>query len=100
MNKSTRSLKNVKDAYDQLSERLWWNRHKMLVRRVEAGKVKHNEGETKFYESAKEHARKMEEKYGAENLHLSPEETLLEYGRLSALEWMLGIDWDDTLAAL
>lgn len=89
---SVRSDDEVSEALDELFDKIWYDRHQMLRHRVL------NEGEEinpEIWKGALAAAKRVEEKYGKENL--GPY-TYFEWGmlngKLSALRWFFGDEWD------
>jgi PIN domain len=103
-----RSLSEIVDAVGELLDKIWYNRHLVLREKVEQGKVKIVEKETfpvkdhskrpvqrDIWEGALRAAERMEQKYGREALGpYSTFEWGMMNGKLSALSWTLGEDWD------
>jgi hypothetical protein len=103
-----RSLSEIVDAVGELLDKIWYNRHLVLREKVEQGKVKIVEKETfpvkdhskrpvqrDIWEGALRAAERMEQKYGREALGpYSTFEWGMMNGKLSALRWTLGEDWD------
>ena len=88
-----RTTDEILEAIGELTDRVWHNRH--LVR-VE----KHLSGEDpmlpEIWQGACRSAKKIEQKYGRKNL--GPYDTFdwgMINGKLSALRWVLGEDWDE-----
>jgi pyrimidine deaminase RibD-like protein len=81
-------LKNYKKCWDMV----WWNRHKSLLARIERG-----EEQGPLPDRAFKAARRIERTYGRKNLVLGDFEFGLLSGRLSALSWVLGSKWDESL---
>ncbi len=95
-------------AIDELVDKIWYDRHQMRRQMIEAGKIKLVEKETfpvrghstrpiqrNIWEGAVKAAAKVEKKYGAENL--GPWDNFewgMLSGKLSALRWVLGDEWD------
>ena len=103
-----RRLKEILDAMDLLFHQVWYNRHMNLRYRVETGKTKIVEKETfpvkdhrkrpiqrDVWEGALKAAARVEKNYGPENLGpWSDFEWGMINGKLSALRWVLGDEWD------
>lgn len=103
-----RRLKEILDAMDVLFHQVWYNRHMNLRYRIEIGKTKIVEKETfpvkdhdkrpiqrDVWEGAQKAARRVEKKYGLQNLGpWSNFEWGMINGKLSALRWVLGDEWD------
>jgi PIN domain len=104
-----RSLSEVLDAIDELVTKVWYNRHLVLREKVMRGKVKivhrAEAARQKFsdkvivrdvWEGALRSAKKVEQRFGRENLGpYSDFDWGMMNGKLSALRWFLGEEWDE-----
>lgn len=87
-----RSIEDVINAIDEFVDKIWFNRHLSLRYRIEIGAETVH---TEIWKGALESAQKVIEKYGDENLGpYSDFEWGMLNGKLSALRWVLGDDWD------
>jgi hypothetical protein len=103
-----RRLKEILDAMDLLFHQVWYTRHMNLRYMVETGRTKIVEKETfpvkdhrkrpiqrDVWEGALKAAARVEKEYGLENLGpWSDFEWGMINGKLSALRWVLGDEWD------
>lgn len=103
-----RRLTEIVDTIDELCTKVWYNRHHVTREKVERGKIKIVEKETfpvkdhlrrpiqrTIWEGALKSAAKVEKKYGLENLGPWDDfEWGMLNGKLSALRWVLGDEWD------
>ena len=103
-----RRLTEIVDAIDELVTKVWYNRHQVSRERVESGKTKIVEKETfpikdhrtrpiqrDIWEGALKAAAKVEKRFGLENLGPWDDfEWGMLNGKLSALRWVLGDEWD------
>jgi hypothetical protein len=100
-----RSLSEIQAAMEELWDKIWYDRHKCYEHQIAIGKVKlvktynqarHNqECVESVWKRALAAAKKKERKYGVGNLGpWSKFEWGMMNGKLSALRWALGDEWD------
>jgi hypothetical protein len=103
-----RRLTEIVNIIGELIDKVWYNRHQVRREMIEDGKIKLVEKETfpikdhasrpiqrDIWEGALKSAAKVEKKYGLENLGPWDDfEWGMINGKLSALRWVLGDEWD------
>jgi hypothetical protein len=103
-----RRLPEILTSIDELTDKVWYNRHQVRREMIEDGKIKLVEKETflvkdherrpiqrDIWEGALKSAAKVEKKYGLDNLGPWDDfEWGMINGKLSALRWVLGEEWD------
>lgn len=103
-----RGFTEIVDIIDELVTKVWYNRHQVRRQLIERGKIKLVERETfpvkdhtrrpiqrDIWEGALKTAAEVEKKYGLENLGpWNDFEWGMLNGKLSALRWILGDEWD------
>lgn len=87
-----RSGEEISETIEELIEKVWYNRHQVLKYKVENGIERvHPE----IWKGALTSAKKVENKFGLENLGPYDDfEWGMINGKLSALRWVLGDEWD------
>jgi len=104
-----RTLSEIMAAESELCDKVWYNRHQVRREQVEAGEIQLVKKETfptppgqtrpiqrDIWKGALASARKVEAKYGLENLGPWDDfEWGMINGKLSALRWVVGEEWDE-----
>ena len=87
-----RTKEEIDAIVGELTDKVWYNRHQELKQLVEDGE---EEVDAQIWRDALKNAKKIEEKYGLENLGPWDDfEWGMINGKLSALRWLVGFEWD------
>lgn len=99
----TRGLREILDVMDELVDKVWYNRHQNRMWKIERGEIKIVPQGTKRYgndiihehilEGAMKSAQRVEDTY-EDTGPWSDFEWGMINGKLSALRWVLGDEWD------
>jgi pyrimidine deaminase RibD-like protein len=92
-----RNDQQLVDTYNELWEKVWWNRHQSWRQRVESGEEALTPELQPVFDRARETARRIEQKYGIEAPLGDDYDFGLMSGRMSALSWVLGAEWNESL---
>ena len=89
-----RSDEEISEAYNEFRDKVWWNRHQDWAYEIRSGKKVLTAGEKGIWETAERAASRIERKYGRKNLGWNDVDWGILQGRMSALAWVMGMDWD------
>ncbi len=92
-----RGDKAISDAYQEFGDKVWYNRHLKWLYNIAIGEEILTDDQKPNMEQAKRAARRIEEKYGKENLQWDDFEWGLLSGRYSALAWVSGSEREESL---
>jgi hypothetical protein len=109
LNEEPRKVNEIYNTLNELEEKIWYNRHQNWLFKIESGEhriVDRSEYDgfkryvpdvtpINIYEGARASAKKLEKKYGLENLGPWDDfEWGMLNGKQAALRWVMGEDWD------
>jgi pyrimidine deaminase RibD-like protein len=92
-----RNDNSILEAYREYWDKVWWNRHMVWANRVERGEETLDADRRKLYERAHAAAQRIESEYGLNELECTDFEFGLMSGKLSALAWVMGAEWNESL---
>jgi hypothetical protein len=87
-----RTEEEINAVLEELTDKVWYNRHQDLKELIEEGQ---EEVDPQIWSDALKAAKKVEDKYGVDNLGPYDDfEWGMLNGKLSALRWLIGFEWD------
>ncbi len=92
-----RNDKSILKAYDEMWDKVWWNRHQVWLQSIKSGQKTLTDAERRILQRATQAAKRIEKKYGKKNLGWSDFEWGLLSGRMSALAWVMGAEWEESM---
>jgi hypothetical protein len=106
-NRNPRTLTEILEFEEELATKIWYNRHQVSKEKIEDGLItiiedtdfkmetSHKTYTKSIWRGAQESAKKVEKRFGKKNLVWNDFEWGMLNGKLSALRWVLGEDWDE-----
>lgn len=92
-----RNDNDILAAYEEFWEKVWWSRNVSRIRSMESKLAGLSKSALVEQIPGKQGLDRIEKKYGQNNLGWTEYERGLLSGRLSALAWVTGDEWDESL---
>jgi len=92
-----RNDKSILKASKEFWDKVWWNRHQDWLHSINSGKESLTAEQKPILKRAKKVAKEIEKKYGRKNLLFNDFEWGFLSGKLSALSWVMGAEWEESL---
>lgn len=89
-----RNDNDIHKAREEFWDKVWWNRHQNWLYRLSTGEEALKPEMKTIFATARKAAKKIERKYGKKNLGWDDFEWGMVNGKLSALNWVMGDEWD------
>lgn len=93
-------LRNEDSIHEELArckDKVWWNSHRRWTDRIKSGEEALDPTQRDIFASAEAGARAIEAKYGLDDLLLDDYEWGVLCGKLSALGWVTGRSWEESM---
>ena len=87
----------IQGAYQEFWDKIWWNRNVARLQRIASAQESMSESQLDALCQGTPALERIVKKYGRENLGWSDFEWGLLCGRMSALRWVRGAEWDESL---
>lgn len=85
---------DIAACYEEFRDKVRWNRHQIRIQKAERSKRPLTPDERSILELEKRLAAEIEEKYGRENLGWNDFEWGFLQGKMAALAWVMGAEWE------
>jgi len=89
-----RNDNDLQKAREEFWDKVWWNQHVNWLHRLSMGEDKLTKEQEVIFATAWKATKRIERKYGRKNLGWDDFEWGMVNGKLSALNWVLGDEWD------
>lgn len=93
-----RNDNSISEVLNEITDRVWYVRKLIMFEKMASGEEERRQEHEPFIQKALEKMKEMEDKYGGKNnLIYEDFEWGLIQGKMSALRWVFGDDWESSL---